>query len=112
MTNRPAPPPAGAGRACSSFVVRKLSGPGRSRILCRMGRVVVVALIAGVVLGLLGSGAGIAFFEATGQGRLTGRGGTATAIPERFPTVSGVGGSNRTPIAGATPGGPFTVDWQ
>ena len=77
-----------------------------------MGRVVVVALIVGVVLGLLGSGAGIAFFEATGQGRLTGRGGTATAIPERFPTVSGVGGSNRTPIAGATPGGPFTVDWQ
>src|SRR5262249_40210276 len=27
--------------------------------------------------------------------------------PERFPTVSGVGGSNRAPTAG-----PFQIDWQ
>jgi hypothetical protein len=77
-----------------------------------MGRVVIVALIVGVVLGLLGSGAGIAFFEATGQGRFTNRGATATAIPDRVPTASGIGGASRTPIAGATGAAPSAVDWQ
>jgi hypothetical protein len=62
-----------------------------------MVRIVLAALVVGILLGLLGAGAGIASYEATGQGRIFRRAVPAAGGADRGVTpVSG--GLNRTPV--------------